>query len=291
MDEEQTLMDVPSDIVCQWMGEWPPDTPAVFSRSSAHTRVLGWRWGGRSLVEKTHLDPARAHRELSALQPPGPAATLGRSPAVLDVATAPDGSVVLLLEFIAAPPPPMQPQVFRAAGAWLAALHALPVSAADHMPLSTALKRRWKGLLRRSRRHAHSTQLTAIQDMVGDPGLLSGDGRSFCHRDFTPDNWLWQGASEEIWVIDFEHSRPDTPMSDLVKLEADVFVHHPQLREPFYAGYGPPPPERALLAWRAWHGLATWTWGMRQSNPQFQRLGADVLSALGVELPRPPVEM
>jgi len=275
----------PSEAARRWLGAPSGGARSEFARQTPHTRVVLWTWQDRRVVEKTHLDPARASREQAALAPTGAAGQLGASPTLIDTATDPSGAVVLLLEWIPASPALPTPATLEAAGHWLARLHATPSTTPDPLPLGTALHRRWRGLVRRSRRVIDPAALDTISALVGPPTRLGQCKRVFCHRDFTPDNWLWQAISSKLWVLDLEHARPDAPAADLVKLESELFVARPELRAAFYSGYGPPLPDNEMRSWRAWHGLATWTWGMRQGEAHFQRLGARILADLGVAVP------
>jgi Ser/Thr protein kinase RdoA (MazF antagonist) len=58
-----------------------------------------------------------------------------------------------------------------------------------------------------------------------------------CHLDFQARNWLL-GQAGDISLIDFEHSRIDFPLRDLVRLSFRVWPAHPDLRDAFLASYG-----------------------------------------------------
>lgn len=65
-----------------------------------------------------------------------------------------------------------------------------------------------------------------------------------CHRDYTPRNWLVDGAhGNTLRVIDFELVRPDVWVDDLTRLDSGIWRSDPSLRAAFLAGYG-----RALTA-------------------------------------------
>jgi hypothetical protein len=58
-----------------------------------------------------------------------------------------------------------------------------------------------------------------------------------CHLDFQARNWLLDRA-DDLYLIDFEHSRIDIPLRDLVRLRFRAWPARPDLRDAFLAGYG-----------------------------------------------------
>ncbi|MFK8023518.1 MAG: phosphotransferase enzyme family protein [Ilumatobacter sp.] len=70
-------------------------------------------------------------------------------------------------------------------------------------------------------------ELTELDDPVGVP----------CHRDYHPRNWL-TAASGHLTIIDFEHSRYDPWIEDIVRLWTDDWVARPRAAEHFLDGYG-----------------------------------------------------
>jgi len=262
----------------------------AFTRATHHTRVCHWTWNDRSVIEKIHRDPARAAREQEALTAHGPASLLGASPTLLATTTDPNGLIVLVLEHLPPSSNPMNLDAALAAGTWLARLHALPVQTPDPLPLAVALGRRWSGLRKRARRLVDPHLLQPFIEAVEPIESLATGPRVFCHRDYTPDNWMWSAPStppaspHKLWVLDFEHSRLDAAMADLVKLEAEVFPQHPSLRAPFYDGYGAPPVESERRAWCVWHALGTWVWGLRHGERSFAELGDAMLASQGFDM-------
>ena len=244
------------------------------TRSTPHTTVRRWVGATDEIFEKVHRDPARLEREHAALT--GWAATLGQSPRVLRRSTD-----TLWLAGVQGEGPPLPLAAWSAAGRWLARAHALPCPAPDPVPVPDALRRRWRGLCRRARRVLDPELVARCARIVGEPERLA-QPRVWCHRDFTPDNWVWDGAAERLWILDFEHARPDVPWSDTVKLEATAFVQKPAARDAFHAGYGVLPAPGLRRARVAWHGLATLTWGLRGDDRPFIALGHQVLSDLGL---------
>jgi hypothetical protein len=199
------------------------------------------------------------------------AALAGRVPSIPPVIDADARERTLILGRLAgAPADPTDARVHAAAGAWLARLHALPVADADPLPVCDALTRRAAAALARARGLLPDRRLAAIADRVGDLGARYAGPRRWCHRDFTPANWL-QGP---FGVVDFEHARPDLPQWDLVKLAAEVWPEAPALRTAFLDPYGDPGDLEPLCVL---HGLVTYTWGRNHRDEVFTALGTRIL--------------
>ncbi len=157
--------------------------------------------------------------------------------------------------------------VQRAAGRFLAALHALAIVDDDPLPLADALERRTAAWLRRC---ALEPELAAIVERHGPRAELFVDARRVpCHRDFAPRNWLWDGAS--LAVFDFEHARSDLALVDLAKLRVDCWAGRSDLEQAFFAGYGRTLSDlerERLRALVVLHGLASLVWGREHGEPQ-----------------------
>jgi hypothetical protein len=59
---------------------------------------------------------------------------------------------------------------------------------------------------------------------------------SICHLDYQPRNWRLH--REALFIVDFEHCRPDARVRDFARLEHRHWVGQPQLRDAFFTGYG-----------------------------------------------------
>ena len=234
------------------------------------------------LFQKIHADPARMAREHGALTTW--AARLGASPRVIDT----DNTTLWLAEVPgeSGSSGGLPNKAWTAAGAWLRAAHNVADVPTDSVPLPRALKQRLRGVAKRARRVLPTAWVDQCLARVGDPARLA-TRRVWCHRDFTPDNWVWDGPAQKLWVLDFEHARPDLPWSDLVKLEATEFVDQPTTRRAFYAGYGRPPSPEHRDAHVVWHGLATLTWGLQHDEPDFAALGRRILTTADLPPPLP----
>lgn len=168
-------------------------------------------------------------------------------------------------------------EIHRAAGAWLARLHALPVEGEDPMPVEEALGARLRSLERRLGAEARGLPIAALRQAVEAVSLPEAR-RVWCHRDFQPRNWRWDGAT--LGVLDFEHARPDLWVADLAKLEGEAWVGRPALRQAFFEGYGRRPSdaeEGALRALVGLHGLFALGWGRRHGEAAFVALGEGIL--------------
>ncbi len=175
---------------------------------SSSCRVFRRKVGNRWQIWKTYPSHRGFRQELEALTALHPERILDADPST---------RTLVLVEQPGLPAPD-RPAVHRAAGCWLRALHRRPFVDDDPLPLARALE--WR---------SRAAGLPACFDDVDAP-------RVWCHRDFHPRNWLWDGST--LVVIDFEHARPDHPTWDLVKLAVEVWPRHPALREAFREGYG-----------------------------------------------------
>ena len=248
---------------------------AVQTRQTPFTTVQAWQGPLGRVFEKEHKDPARLQREYEALTTH--AAALGHSPSVL--ARHANTLWLSALPGRTRTAEELPDAAWREAGRWLRRAHARPMTTPDPLPLDMALQKRWTGLWKRARRVVTPGVLHACREVIGPPSQLATH-RVWCHRDFTPDNWVWTEGS--LGILDFEHARPDEPWSDLVKLEAGPFASDPASRRSFYDGYGPNPHADQRRRRICWHGLGTLTWGLRHEQHAFVRAGWRILGALNI---------
>lgn len=166
--------------------------------------------------------------------------------------------------------------VFRAAGAWLRALHGIGGPFHDALSVRDAIERRRDAWLERARSLLDEDTREKLREAI-QPGAFADLERTVCHRDFTPSNWLWNDA---LIVIDFGQSRPDVSLWDLVKLEAQTFHEDPDVRSMFFDGYGVlgPQEEERLGQLVLLHGLQTAVWGDTHGDSDFSSLGRDILA-------------
>lgn len=190
---------------------------------------------------KLHREPRRFAQEFEFYERFAPALG-GETPSLLAASaegrwlllSACGGSPASQLE----PGSPRGPWAFEAAGRFARRLHDLPFVDLDPVPVGVALLRRVRALAAEAAGTAlgaHVTSLEAELQALDLDRLV----RRPCHRDFTPDNWLLDdGSTGRLFVLDFEHSRPDLPLCDLARLELLHLREAPALREAFWSGYG-----------------------------------------------------
>lgn len=238
-----------------------------------------WRATGPSgpAVFKRHGNPRAFAQELSAYRD-----VLPRITATPELLGADSDALALTWAPGARLSPRTSPQRERllhaAAGRFARALHDLPVADADPLPLARAIERRLATWTGRSAGLLTADERAALHRLAAGIDAFTAP-RVFCHRDFTPDNWLSEETA--ITVIDFEHARPDAAESDLIKLRAEVWPDRPDLRDAFLATYGPLGADaRARLdVLLALHATATLAWAARHDDPEFHARGRQALAA------------
>lgn len=170
-----------------------------------------------------------------------------------------------------------------AAGRFLARLHAAPLAISrprDPVPIAEALARRVAGSVRACGDHLTAAE-RKILDRFAPHRVGPLDDRVLCHRDFTPDNWLW--ADGALTVVDFEHARPDWWLVDWSK-SCTTWTEQPGLGAAFRGGYGLDDDDRLepqLRCALAVHGVATLAWGLRHGDRGFVVEGRRVLGLAG----------
>ena len=185
---------------------------------------------------------------------------------------------------------PIDAEVWAAAGSWLAGLHSLPVEGpwltSDDMPLPVAMQHRWDRLLLEIRQLPLSAAgagfSNALQKSSWPTELIL---RVPSHRDFEPRNWLWSKADSTLWVVDFEHFRPDAPAVDLAKVLETCGSTRSESWIRFQEGYstsgGQWPADGGIQAAFVHHAAQTWIWGERHGNRDLIRRGLTMLERLG----------
>jgi len=181
-------------------------------------------------------------------------------------------------------------EVYRQAGAFLRALHALPFGDDDPLPLGEAYRQRAKAWLARAEGLVADPLVAWARGRAGEAaGLLDalGAARVPCHRDFTARNWLvttegtGEGAAVRLAVIDFEHARPDFWLFDTEKLCAGVMAT--PLEAAFWRGYGRTPTgteRRVSEAHGALAALSTVVWAREHGDAAFEAQGRAQLGRL-----------
>jgi Ser/Thr protein kinase RdoA (MazF antagonist) len=135
-------------------------------------------------------------------------------------------------------PPAAAPDVHRAAGAWLARLHAsAPPEPAPGRDLGEPFVQHVEILIRRAGDRLEPDVIKFLAESAaeihapGDPLTVP------CHLDFLPRNWVVDGQGV-LRVIDFGHAECDFAVLDLSQLAHRVWLTHPLLQDAFLEGYG-----------------------------------------------------
>ncbi len=175
-----------------------------------------------------------------------------------------------------------QTEAYRQAGALLNKLHTLPCQDDNPLTLEGALEERLAVWSQRGK----GVVGEATMDWVRGRALealphLASQRRVPCHRDYTARNWLWR--ENQLFIIDFEHARPDLWLLDLQRLWSGVWPERPDLRKAFMSGYGRElgAEEAALLSrLAALEAMTTVIWAHEHEDEPFEAYGWRTLERL-----------
>lgn len=186
------------------------------------------------------------------------------------------GERLLLLEAAEGRPATLSdpPATFARAGAAIHALHQLPCPP-DLLPLPDALLRRAQAVGDRQR--ALQGVAIEVQQLLRHHRGRLDTPRCWCHRDHQPQNWVV--THDALTLLDFEHTRPDHPLVDWVRLEARGWA--PAQRSAFAQAYGTIDPI-ALRCVLALYGLTTVAWARTHGDPQLSEIGRRALRSVGL---------
>lgn len=174
------------------------------------------------------------------------------------------------------------PALHYSAGQITRALHTLPLVDDDPLPSDTAIRYRADRWLEEAHDVLDSEEEARVCDAIGDGSAFSGMVRVWCHRDWSPRNWI-ADTDGRIGMIDFEHCCPDFALMDFVKLYCGVWQRHPHTERAFFEGYGRTldPIERDRLRRLLWlHAISTISWAVAHRDPEFEGQGRTLLRAL-----------
>ena len=168
---------------------------------------------------------------------------------------------------------------WRRAGAFLAALHALPHEDLDELPLPDAWSRRAESWVHRAGDAITREEANEVLSLTRAPWPDTAEvpRRVPCHRDFTPRNWIVTEGS--LAVIDFEHARPDWALVDLARALEEVPEDREELAAALWSGYGADPAAFETLLPRAFavQALAKIAWAVEHGDARFERSGRELL--------------
>jgi hypothetical protein len=254
-------------------------TPAAVARATAlagparaavfvghpHAASRVWRWEGAhaTIFVKQHVQPRKFAQERLAYGWLGP-----RFPDVLPVLLAAEGDTLFLSSVPGHAEDAPGAALAAAAGRWIASVHAAPWTDADPMPLVDAVARR----LAMTRARGRVVLPDALEGWVE---AFAGVSRVWCHRDYTPRNWL--SGPDGLRVIDLEHAMPDAAAWDVARASCQL---SPAAFASFCDGYGPLPEPRQvrLMAWL--FAAGTVQWGEDHGDRTFAEEGHRWLAAL-----------
>ena len=173
-------------------------------------------------------------------------------------------------------------EVYRCAGAFLRQLHDVPFEDTDALSLADALLMRSESWLKRAKGLFDEQTIDWVSAQLGEAAQVVGKRgwtRVPCHRDYTERNWLLDGNT--LYVIDFEHAKPDLFLTDFEKLRSLVWSHRSDLQDAFFEGYGRSltDDEAGVLESLAIHGaLVMVVWACEHDDKTFERQGREVLA-------------
>lgn len=126
--------------------------------------------------------------------------------------------------------------IYEQAGQFLRSYHDAPYQDMVVPSLEEAYWLRAESWLKRAEPFVATNDIEWVREKAREmlPALRTLK-RVPCHRDYTGRNWLWH---DKLYVIDFEHSRPDVWLFDLERLLNEVWPTSPELKEAFLSGYG-----------------------------------------------------
>ncbi len=175
-------------------------------------------------------------------------------------------------------------ELHRDAGRQLSRLHALPFRDTDTLSYADAMVRRVDSWSDRGADIVTAPDRERVQAAVAENRDFFRDARRVpCHLDYDERNWLVAPGSS-TGVIDFEHSRPDHWIADLVRLETgDWATGGESLKRAFFEGYGrslTSDDQRRLDVLSAVWSLATVVWSVERGDSRFEALGRRGLERL-----------
>lgn len=260
----------------------PGRPPVEVGRGHGGTRVFraDGVWIKAHASARKHRQEVRAYLEVV----PRLAAVGFRVPALLD---RDDAHRLLFLSHVEGEAVRAdRPDLHRQAGELVAALRGLPCEDRDPLPLPVALSRRMERAVARATPWLPAATLRRAEAAVDGFRAFEGVARRWCHRDLTPENWLVHEG--RLGLVDFEHTRPDAPTVDLVRLAEAHWSRDPRTRDAFLRGHGPlDDAETERLDALSWlHGVATVAWAEAHGDAAFAARGRRLLERLEARAPR-----
>lgn len=183
--------------------------------------------------------------------------------------------------------PKCRTEMMRHAGAAIRRFHDAPFVDRDPVSLADAIAARTTSWCDRACGLIDVADRAWVQDCIADGSMFTGCARVPCHRDYHARNWVitqtGDGDLESFCVIDFEHTRPDCWLGDVVRLWDSAWRDRPHLQDAFFDGYGRPlsdDDEQRLVQVGMIHAVSTIVWAREHRDAAFEAHGRRLLEAI-----------
>ncbi|MBT5773151.1 MAG: phosphotransferase [Dehalococcoidia bacterium] len=302
-------MEAPSEELKRELRAWAERTIGPIAELEDRSRAFGrmslvWRLetvDGGQFYLKRHEARLLYERELTAVRDWLPLLPEGaRQMTVPMVATADELDAVI---FEAAPGEIVEEAeltsaelhaAYQMAGAFAAALHALPCEGCGAAPgyeqeLVGKIEG-WFELYEGVEGLDEELRRFVLNAVVAD-GVFRDAVLVPTHMDYSPRNWLLHREDGALWlhVIDWERARPELWVQDVARVAEDHWQRDPALREAFFLGYGREPSEieaRQLKLLSLANMVPTIGWARAREDHRFEGWAREVLGRLHGELVR-----
>jgi Phosphotransferase enzyme family len=212
---------------------WPRDNSAVWEVRGAC---------GSSWFVKQHPSQGLHGREVSAYRQWTAALGIGRAPVLAAVdsgvraiaVTGLPGQVVRDLRLGTGD----EREVHRQAGVLLRRLHETAAAGAGHKSIDR-IAGRVDEHLRRAAGLLAPFEIELVRQCAANLAVAAPQLAAVpTHGDVQPRNWLWDPATRQLAMTDFERAELAPAARDLVRLEYGPWDQRPDLRDAFIGGYG-----------------------------------------------------
>lgn len=179
---------------------------------------------------------------------------------------------------------------YQMAGAFAAALHALPCDGCGRAPgYGEELLEKVERWLPDPDAGFTDDEQSWAREVVAAGGAWDGVQLVPAHMDYSPRNWLLHRSDGALWlhVIDWERARPAPWVEDVQRMSEDHWHIDPSLRDSYFLGYGREPSEveerqiRALAA--ANSAIGAIAWGGQRGDTEFVAKGRVILDRMRAE--------
>lgn len=172
-------------------------------------------------------------------------------------------------------------KIYHEAGQFLRTYHDAPYNDKDTISVEEAVGQRAESWFKRAEPYVAAKDIDWVRAQVVEmlPALKTHKHVP-CHRDYTGRNWLWK---DKLYVIDFEHSRPDVWLFDLERLLNEVWPTCPELKEAFMAGYGKTftaDDEAISFGYAALTTVTRIAWSLKHDDQDYAEMGRRILEHL-----------